>query len=143
MIAYFDSSAVVPLLVEDEPGSEVCLRVFLQAETVATVRLTFAEVCAALARAARLGRLTAEAHDSALVEFESVWDQMDVLDVDDYLVRQAGALARTHALRGYDAVHCASGLRVRSANTVGLAGDRQLLAAWHREDLQAIDTGAS
>ena len=49
MIAYFDTSAVVPLLVEDEAGSEICLRVFLQAETVATVRLTFAEVCAALA----------------------------------------------------------------------------------------------
>ena len=142
MIAYFDTSAVVPLLVEDEAGSEVCLRVFLQAESVTTVRLTFAEVCAALARAARLGRMTAEAHDSALAEFESVWDQMDVLDVDDDLVRQAGALARAHALRGYDAVHCAAGLRARGATTVGLAGDRELLAAWHREGLQAIDTGA-
>ncbi len=67
---------------------------------------------------------------------------MDVLDVDDDLARQAGARARTHALRGYDAVHCPAGRRVGSANTVGLAGDRQPLAAWHREDLQAIDTGA-
>ena len=41
MIAYFDTSAVVPLLVE-EPGSGVCLRVFLQAENVATVRMAFA-----------------------------------------------------------------------------------------------------
>jgi uncharacterized protein len=142
VIAYFDTSAVVPLLVEDEPGSEVCLRVFLQAETVATVRLTFAEVCAALARAARLGRLTAEAHDGALAEFETVWTQMDVLDVDDDLVRRAGELARTHALRGYDAVHCAAGLRVRSAGTVGLAGDRQLLAAWRHEELQIINAAA-
>ena len=50
MIAYFDTSAVVPLLVE-EPGTEISLRVFLQAESVATVRMTFAEVSAALARA--------------------------------------------------------------------------------------------
>jgi predicted nucleic acid-binding protein len=48
VIAYFDTSAVVPLLVE-EPGSEVFLRVLLQAETVATFRMTFAEVSAALA----------------------------------------------------------------------------------------------
>ncbi len=86
--------------------------------------MTFAEVSAALARASRLGRLTADAHDRAPAELESVWAQMDVLDVDDDLVHRAGALARTHALRGYDAVHCASGLRLRSADTVGPAGDR-------------------
>ena len=53
MIAYFDTSAVVPLLVE-EPGSEVALRVFRQAESVPTVRMTFAGASAARARASRL-----------------------------------------------------------------------------------------
>ena len=139
MIAYFDTSAVVPLLVE-EPGTDISLRVFLQAETVATVRMTFAEVSAALARASRLGRLTADAHDRALAGLESVWAQMDVLHVDDDLVRAAGALARDHALRGYDAVHCAAGLRVSSATTVALAGGRDLLAVWQREGLQVLDT---
>ena len=139
MIAYFDTSAVVPLLVE-EPGSDVALRVFLQADSVATVRMTFAEISAALARASRLGRLTADAHDRAMAALESVWAQMDVLDVDDDLVRAAGALARDHALRGYDAVHCAAALRVTSGTTVALAGDRDLLAAWQREGLQVLDT---
>ncbi|MGR6965327.1 type II toxin-antitoxin system VapC family toxin [Geodermatophilus sp. URMC 61] len=138
MIAYFDTSALVPLLVE-EPGSDVALRVFLQAESVATVRMTFAEVSAALARASRLDRLTADAHDRALVELESVWAQVDVLEVDDDLVRAAGALARDHALRGYDAVHCAAALRVHSTTTVALAGDQDLLAAWQREGLQVLD----
>jgi hypothetical protein len=139
VIAYFDTSAVVPLLVE-EPGTDIALRVFLQAETVATVRMTFAEVSAALARASRLGRLTADAHDRALAGLESVWAQMDVLEVDDGLVRAAGALARDHALRGYDAVHCAAALRVTSGTTVALARDRDLLAAWQREGLQVVDT---
>ena len=139
MIAYFDTSAVVPLLVE-EPGTDIALRVFLQAETVATVRMTFAEVSAALARASRLSRLTADAHDRALAGLESVWVQMDVLDVDDDLVRAAGALARDHALRGYDAVHCAAALRVLNATTVALAGDHDLLTAWQREGLQVLDT---
>ena len=139
MIAYFDTSAVVPLLVE-EPGTDVSLRVFLQAETVATVRMTFADTSAALARASRLGRLTADARDRALAGLESVWAQMDVVHVDDDLVRGAGALARDHALRGYDAVHCAAALRVTSGTTVALAGDRDLLAAWQREGLQVLDT---
>ena len=139
MIAYFDTSAVVPLLVE-EAGTDVCLRVFLQAESVATVRMTFAETSAALACASRLRRLTADAHDRALAGLESVWAQMDVLDVDDGLVRAAGVLARDHALRGYDAVHCAAALRVTSGTTVALAGDRDLLAAWQREGLQVLDT---
>jgi uncharacterized protein len=139
VIAYFDTSAVVPLLVE-EPGTDISLRVWLQAETVATVRMTFAEAAAALARASRLGRLTVDAHDRALAELESVWAQMDVLDVDDGLVRAAGVLARDHALRGYDAVHCAAALRVTSGTTVALAGDRELLAAWQREGLQVLDT---
>jgi predicted nucleic acid-binding protein len=139
VIAYFDTSAVVPLLVE-EPGTDISLRVFLQADTVATVRMTFAEAAAALARASRLGRLTADAHDEALGELESAWAQMDVLHVDDDLVRTAGALARTHALRGYDAVHCAAALRVTSTSTVALAGDQHLLEAWQREGLQVLDT---
>lgn len=142
MIAYFDTSAVVPLLVEDEPGSEVCLRVFLEAEVVATVRMTFAETSAALAAASRLGRLSAEAHDRALAELESVWDQMDKVEVDDDLIRTAGVLARTRALRGYDAVHCAAALRLTSPRTVALAGDRALLAAWRSEGLQVINTRA-
>jgi predicted nucleic acid-binding protein len=139
VIAYFDTSAVVPLLVE-EAGTDVSLRVFLQAESVATVRMTFAETSAALARASRLRRLTSDAHDRALAGLESVWAQMDVLDVDDGLVRAAGVLARDHALRGYDAVHCAAALRVTSGTTVALAGDRDLLAAWQREGLQVLDT---
>jgi uncharacterized protein len=57
-----------------------------------------------------------------------------------HLVRTAGALARDHALRGCDAVHCAAALRVTSATTVALAGDRDLLAAWQREGLQILDT---
>jgi predicted nucleic acid-binding protein len=129
---------VVPLLVQ-EPGTDISLRVFLQAETVATVRMTFAEASAALARASRLGRLTADAHDGAPAELESVWVQVDILEVDDDLVRAAGALARAHALRGYDAVHCAAALRVTSTSTVALAGGRDLREAWQREGLQILD----
>ena len=102
--------------------------------------MTFAEAAAALARASRLGRLTTDAHDGALAELESVWAQMDVLDVDDDLVRTAGALARTHALRGYDAVHCAAALSLAADDLVAASGDSELLAAWRDDGLAVVDT---
>jgi predicted nucleic acid-binding protein len=142
VIAYFDTSAIIPLLVDDEPGAEAVLAVWLSAESVVTVRILFAEAAAALARAARLGRLEPEALDLALGELDSVWSQLDIVDIDDSLVRTAGSLARTHPLRGYDAVHCAAALRLADPTTVALAGDQQLLAAWRTEGLQVVDTRA-
>jgi predicted nucleic acid-binding protein len=140
VIAYFDTSAIVPLLVEDEPGADAALAAWLGAESVVTVRILYAEAAAALAAAARLGRLGTEALDQALAELDSLWAQMDVVGVDDPLVRTAGSLARTHALRGYDAVHCAAALRLADPTTVALSGDRQLLDAWRAEGLHVVDT---
>jgi uncharacterized protein len=142
VIAYYDTSAIVPLLVADEPGAEVALAAFLGAEAVVSVRLLYAEAGAALARAARLDRLTPQALDDALVELETLWSQLDVVEIDDDLVHTAARLARTHALRGYDAVHCAAALRIAGPDTVALAGDGDLLSAWRAEGLQVIDTHA-
>lgn len=142
MIAYFDTSAIIPLLVDDEPGSETALAVWLGAESVATARILFAEAAAALAQAARLGRLDPVAHDRVLAELDSAWDQLDVVEIDDPLVHEAGSLARTHPLRGYDAVHCAAALRLADPSTVALSGDQKLLDAWRAEGLQVVDTRA-
>lgn len=57
MIAYFDTSALIPLLIE-EPRSPRAGRVWDVAEHVTSVRLIYTEARAALARAARLGRLS-------------------------------------------------------------------------------------
>jgi predicted nucleic acid-binding protein len=142
VIAYFDTSAIIPLFVDDEPGAETALAVWLRAESVVTARILFAEAAAALARAARLGRLEPEALDVALAELDSVWAQLDIIEIDDSLVRTAGSLARTHSLRGYDAVHCAAALRLADPTTVALAGDQTLLAAWRAEGLQVVDIRA-
>jgi predicted nucleic acid-binding protein len=142
VIAYFDTSAIIPLLVDDEPGAQNALAVWLGAESVVTVRILYAEAAAALAAAARLGRLETEALDQALGGLDVIWTQMDILGIDDPLVRTAGSLARTHALRGYDAVHCAAALRLADPTTVALSGDRQLLDAWRAEGLHVVDTRA-
>lgn len=128
MIAYFDTSALIPLLIE-EPGSERSGRVWDAAEHVTSVRLVYAEARAALAQAARLGRLAADDLAVAIEELDRLYDQLDLLEVDELLVRRAGELAQRHALRGYDAVHLAAAERVEDGTAVMVAGDSDLCAA--------------
>ncbi len=61
MIAYFDTSALLPLLVE-EPGSVRAGEVWDGAERMVTARVAYPEGRAALARARRLGRLGARTY---------------------------------------------------------------------------------
>jgi uncharacterized protein len=120
VIAYFDSSALIPLLIE-EPGSERAGRVWDVADHVTSVRLIHAEARAALAQASRLGRLGPCDLATAIDALDGLYDQLDLLEVDDPLVRRAGELAQHHALRAYDAIHLAAAERVRHATTILVA----------------------
>ena len=128
MIAYFDTSALVPLLIE-EPGSGSASRLWDSADRVVSVRIVYPEARAALAQAQRLGRVTAQQLRSVVNDLERRCEQMDMFDVDDALARRAGDLAEQHSLRGYDAVHLAAAHRINDAELVVVAGDRPLLAA--------------
>ena len=141
MIAYLDTSAVLPLLI-DEPASILCRQVWSTAHSVTTTRLLYVEAAAALARAARLGRLDPSEHERSLAGLDTLWLQFDVLAVDDELVRSAATLATTRGLRGYDAVHCASALEVNGPTVVAVSGDRVLLEAWRASGVDVIDTTA-
>ena len=66
--------------------------------------------------------------------------QLDLLEVDDHLVRRAGELAQLQALRGYDALHLAAAERVRGETTILVAGDRELCAAAGTLGLAVADT---
>ena len=128
MIAYFDTSAVVPLLI-DEPGSVRAAQLWDAADRVVSSRLVYPEGRAALAQANRLGRLTGRQLRAAVNELVARCDQLDMVEIDEQLARQAGDLAEAHALRGYDAVHLAAAHRVADADLVVVAGDRPILAA--------------
>ena len=128
MIAYFDTSAVVPLLVA-EPGSARAASLWDGADRIVSVRLIYPEARAALAQAERLGRLTARHLRDAVTEFDSLFEEIDLVEVDDALARRAGELAEARRLRGYDAVHLAAADRVRDPNVVVIAGDGALLDA--------------
>jgi predicted nucleic acid-binding protein len=58
-----------------------------------------------------------------------MWTEFDIVEVDDGIVRRAARLAHAHALRGYDAVHCASAEQLDDDDLVIASGDRKLLEA--------------
>lgn len=139
MIGYLDTSAVVPLLVA-EPNSPLCRRLWDEADTVVSCRLLHVEAAAALSQAGRLGRISAADREAAMDLLDSLWERMDVVEVDDLLVREASALAHQHGLRGYDAVHCASARQLVDDDLVAATGDRLLLAAWSELGVSTLDT---
>lgn len=128
MIVYFDTSAFIPLII-DEPNSESCERLWNEATRVVSVRPLYAEARAALARAYRLGRLTRRQLDSTIELLDGLVAEVDSVEITGSLVRVAGALADEQELRGYDAVHLAGALAVSDADTIFASGDQQLIAA--------------
>lgn len=128
MIAYFDTSSVIPLLV-DEVASERCERLWDEAARAVSSRLLYPEARAALAQAARTGRLSRAEHRAAVAELDALVAEFDVVELTAEVAYSAGELAEQHALRGYDAVHLAAALTLAEDDLVFVTGDVQLVAA--------------
>ncbi len=139
MILYLDTSAVVPVLVT-EPSTATCRRLWEDADRRVTSRLTFVETAAALSMAQRLERISAPHAELAWANFVDIWPDLDVIEVTAELSDIAAGYTRTLALRGYDAVHCASAAAVNDPAIVAAAGDRRLLAAWQSIGVAVINT---
>ncbi|MGW5435050.1 type II toxin-antitoxin system VapC family toxin [Nocardia asteroides] len=141
MIGYLDTSAFIPLLVA-EPGSAACRRFWDVADDIVACRLLYVESSAALAQAHRMGRLDEIALRSAMRLRDEYWQQLNVTEVDEALIRTAADFAQAHALRGYDAVHCAAAAQLDDDDLVVASGDRKLLAAWKALGIATFDTNA-
>lgn len=142
MIAYFDTSAVIPLVIS-EASSEEALEHWRTSERVASARIVYAEGHAALAQAARVGRIPASALPAAVSKLLEIYDRLEILEISDVVVRRAGALAELHALRGYDSVHLAAADLIREADFVFVAGDEALCGAAETIGLDVARTGGS
>jgi uncharacterized protein len=138
VIAYLDTSALVPLLI-DEPSSAICERLWDDADDVVSVRIAYVEAAAAIAHARRLERLTRAQQRAAVRFLDQIWDQLQLVDIDEPLVHRAGTLADLHSLRGHDATHCAGAESINDADVVAASGDRQLLAAWRALGVNTLD----
>lgn len=140
MIAYFDTSAIVPLLV-DEQGSDAAGELWDRAVLLVTVRLALVEARAALAQARRGRRISGAQLRTSVRELDGLLAQAELVEVDDDVVRLAGDLAEGHELRAYDAVHLAAALTVADDDLVLVAGDRALVTAAHAVGLATAAVG--
>lgn len=141
MIAYFDTSAIIPLII-NEASTGLCTRVWNESARIVSVRLLYAEARAALARAERIGRLTRQQLMAAVAELDSVVNEVDHIEVSAQLAYAAGELAQSHGLRGYDAVHLAAAIAVADRDLVLVTGDASLAAAAAAVGLSVSNTHA-
>jgi len=137
VIAYFDTSALVKLLI-DEPGSEQAIAFWNGTEMRFTSRVTYAEVRSALAAAYRDRRLNDAGLRSAKRQWRRYWDALRVVETGVHLDRPAGDLAERHSLGGVDALHVASAAQLRVADMVVATWDRRLHAAAAAEGLATL-----
>lgn len=133
MNVYFETSAFFKLVV-DEEGSAEAAELWDAAHRVVASRLMYPEARAALAAAARAGRVTSSELRLVRSRLESRWNQVEIIEIDDEIARASGDLAESHALRGYDSVHLAS--------AVALADETSILATWDLDlRMAALENG--
>ena len=128
MIAYFDASSFLKLVI-DEPGSTEAHDTWVAAHRRLSSRLLYPEARAGLARAQRMQRITEPELDAARARVEAYLEDTVLLDVTHAISRQAGNLADEHGLRAYDAVHLASVDAVADEETLLVAADGALVRA--------------
>ena len=142
MIGYLDTSALVPLLI-GEATSPACREFWNTADAVTSTRLLYVEAAAALARAERAGRMTADEPHRAAALLDRMIVEIEGVEVDERLVRAAADLARRFGLRGYDAVHCAAAAQLDEPDLVAASGDKHLLSAWRELGIATYDPAAA
>lgn len=84
-------------------------------------------------------RLTPAQLSRGLEDLENLWNGTYVHAVNDALLTQAAAAARTHSLRAYDAVHLAGALAFAAGEALEFAcWDKELRGAAHTHGLSLI-----
>lgn len=139
MIVYFDTSAFIPLIVE-EAGTPTSIRLWTEAETRVSSRLLLVESAAAIALGRRIGRLTEDEFDAVLEEAWRSATNLTLIDAFGDVIDRAADLAVVHGLRGYDAMHLATANLLRARDLVFACGDHRLLTAARDEGFTVVDT---
>jgi predicted nucleic acid-binding protein len=124
-IVYFDSSAFVKLVVEED-GSELAAVLWDGCDAAVSSRLAYPEVRAALAAAGRSRRLSRRDQRQAEEAWENYWASTRPVELTESVSTHAGQLAGRYGLRGADAIHLASVLAIRSDDTLLAVWDERL-----------------
>lgn len=103
----FDTSALLKLYLE-EPESEAVRVLSSQAAISCCHLVTYAEMRAGFAQAARMHRIDETTLTNHVDRFEADWAGMNIVTPNESHIRRAGHLAQRFGLRGYDSVHLAA-----------------------------------
>jgi predicted nucleic acid-binding protein len=115
VILYLDTSALIKLYVR-ERGS-VAVRSFVaDADVVATSVVAYAEARAALARLVRERPRRGARHRERVAQLDEDWELYARVELTASVVLHAGDCAERFHLRGFDAIHLASALWLKSVN---------------------------
>ena len=136
MIAYFDTSAFLKLLVA-EPGSGTVGQAWTGADAVTSCLLLYPEARAGLAAALRGGRIRQPEYPVLKAHLDELWADVVALEVTRVVTMAAGDVAEGQRLKGYDAVHLSAALRAQP--DVLVTSDADLLRAADGCGLATID----
>jgi uncharacterized protein len=137
VIAYFDTSALIKLIIPEQ-GSQLASKAWEAADTRVTSRVTYPEARAALGAASRAGRLTRNSHRLAKRSLEHRVGQTILIELSGDLARLAGDAAERFALRGFDAIHLVSALAIGADEAVIVTWDEAQTVAAQEAGLHVL-----
>ena len=127
---YFDSSALVKLVVPEEDGADVAAAMLERDAARFTCMLSYPETRSALQRRHRNAELSQVQISAAQSDFTEIVARFNLIDVarEDFL--RAADLVTRFSLSGADAVHLATALAMQvDSELTFLTWDRQAAAA--------------
>ena len=117
-LTYFDSSALVKLVLLEEVGAGLAASIFNGDANLVTSLLSYLETRSALARRFRNHQLNDSELRTSLSRFDLIWPSFGVVSVDDANVMLAAELVSQFPLSGADAVQLATALSTEAETKV-------------------------
>jgi hypothetical protein len=139
-VRYWDSSALVPLFVE-QPSTSAVRRLHADDPVVLTWTLSEVEILSALARLEREGAFGPGGFHAAASRLGDLWMRIDAVAAVDAVKQRARRLLRTHPLRAADALQLGAALLAASdepARWSFVCLDDALSAAARREGFAVL-----
>jgi uncharacterized protein len=144
ILYYLDASAWVKRYYA-EKGTEWVQDLFSRNELMACATLGVIEVTATLSRKRKAQEINPAQYRQKIEELEDDWGGFVQIQLTRELVSIAGELAKKYALRGSDAVHLASALRLqqrtdeKNVQVIIVTADAELKKASESADLEVVD----
>ncbi len=140
---YFDSSAAVKHYVSEiGTGWIRDLHTASVNHTIYLVRISGAEIVAALFRRTRTGSIAVPDAQAAATQFKNVFqNRYQIVEVTEQLIDSAMMLAEKHTLRGYDSVQLAAALELQMVRASLSLPSLTFVSADDQLNVVAVDEG--